>query len=96
MRQAVSQRKLVEESAVRATPAGKIVMAHIGAGSTEDAVELARHAERCGRIRAAAKEMLGWRGAPCGDCRAPRANLTAEQKRVPRAKLDEMDLPRRR
>ena len=42
---------------------------------------------------AAAKEM---KEVPCGDCRAPRANLTAEPKRTLRAKLDEMDLPQRR
>lgn len=241
LQQPVSQRKQVVETTVRATPKGKIVMAHIGAASTEDAVELARHAEACGAhsisslppggsysldevhgyysaiasatslplfiyffpafaarpsgyddlmrlceipgvaglkftstdlftmwklkragatifngfdeifvaglamgadggigtfynvvpewfvaihrlaregkwdeartmqgrvnevielglqypAHAATKEMLDWQGVPCGDCRAPRANLTAEQKRSLRAKLDAMELPRR-
>jgi len=241
LQQPVAQRKLVVETTVRATPPGKMVMAHIGAASTADAVELARHAESCGahsisslppggsysidevnsyyaaiasstslplfiyffpgfaarpggyddlmrlcEIRgvaglkftstdlftmwklkragatifngfdeifvaglamgadggigtfynvvpewfvaihrlskegkwdearamqsrvnavielglqypahAATKEMLGWQGVPCGDCRAPRANLTAEQRRTLWAKMEEMDLPRR-
>jgi N-acetylneuraminate lyase len=241
LQQPVAQRKLVVETTVRATPAGKTVMAHIGAGSTADAVELARHAESCGAhaisalppggsysieevhgyyssiasatslplfiyffpafaarpggygdlmrlceipgvaglkftstdlftmwklkragatifngfdeifvaglamgadggigtfynvvpewfvgihrlaregkweearilqgkvnavieiglqypMHAGVKEMMAWQGVPCGDCRAPRANLTAEQKRSLRAKLEGMDLPRR-
>lgn len=48
LQQPVAQRKLVVESAVRLSPAGKNVMAHIGAASTADAVELARHAESVG------------------------------------------------
>ena len=48
LQQPVAQRKLVVESAVQHTPSGKFVMAHIGAPSTADAVELARHAESCG------------------------------------------------
>jgi len=48
LQQPVAQRKLVVETAVKASPAGKNVMAHIGAASTADAVELARHAEACG------------------------------------------------
>lgn len=48
LQQPVAQRKLVVESAVKHTPSGKVVMAHIGAPSTADAVELARHAESCG------------------------------------------------
>ncbi|MBI2686583.1 MAG: dihydrodipicolinate synthase family protein [Acidobacteria bacterium] len=48
LQQPAEQRKRVVETTVRATPSGKIVMAHIGAASTADAVELARHAERCG------------------------------------------------
>ena len=44
---------------------------------------------------AATKEMMAWQGVPCGNCRAPRANLTAEQKRAIHARLDEMGLPRR-
>ena len=241
LQQPVAQRKLVVESAVQATPAGKMVMAHVGAPSTADAVELARHAERAGAhsisslppggaysidevhgyyaaiaaatalplfiyffpgfaarpsgyddlmrlceipgvaglkftstdlftmwklkragatifngfdeifvaglamgadggigtfynvvpewfvgihrlagegkwdearalqgrvngvielglqfpAHAATKEMLGWQGVPCGDCRAPRANLTAEQRRALWARLEAMDLPRR-
>jgi N-acetylneuraminate lyase len=241
LQQPVAQRKLVVETTVKATPANKIVMAHIGAGSTEDAVDLARHAERSGAhsisslppsgsysidevhayysaiaaatelpffiyffpafaarpsgyddlmrlceipgvaglkftstdlftmwklkragatifngfdeifvaglamgadggigtfynvvpewfvaihrlakegkwdearalqsrvnavielglqypTHAATKEMMAWQGVPCGDCRAPRANLTADQKHSLRSKLDAMDLPRR-
>lgn len=48
LQQPLEQRKRVVETAVRATPAGKTVMAHIGAASTADAVALARHAEQCG------------------------------------------------
>jgi N-acetylneuraminate lyase len=241
LQQPVAQRKLVVETTVKATPAKKIVMAHIGAGSTEDAVDLARHAERAGAhsisslppsgsysidevhayysaiaaatklplfiyffpafaarpsgyddlmrlceiggvaglkftstdlftmwklkragatifngfdeifvaglamgadggigtfynvvpewfvaihrlakegkwdearalqsrvnavielglqypTHAATKEMMAWQGVPCGDCRAPRANLTTDQIRSLREKLDAMDLPRR-
>jgi len=240
LQQPVEQRKLVVETTVRATPSGKTVMAHIGAGSTADAVVLAKHAEQCGAhsisslppsgsysidevhsyysaiasatglplfiyffpafsarpsgyddlmrlyeipgvaglkftstdlftmwklkragatifngfdeifvaglsmgadggigtfynvvpewfvgihrlakegkwdearvlqgkvnavielglqypAHAATKEMMAWQGVPCGDCRAPRANLTPEQKRSLREKLDRLEMPR--
>lgn len=48
LQQSPEQRKRVVEAAVRCTPAGRIVMAHIGAASTQTAVELARHAEAAG------------------------------------------------
>lgn len=46
--QTVAQRKAVAETAVRCSPAGKIVIVHVGAHRPEDAIELARHAERIG------------------------------------------------
>ncbi len=46
--QSVAQRKLVAEEAVRNSPAGKQVIIHTGAHSTEDAVELTSHASRLG------------------------------------------------
>lgn len=48
LQQPAAQRKAVVETVVRSTPAGKTVMAHVGAASTEEAVDLARHAEACG------------------------------------------------
>ena len=48
LQQPLEQRKQVVEVAVRSTPAGKHVMAHIGALSTADAIELAKHAENAG------------------------------------------------
>lgn len=48
LQQSPEQRKRVVEAAVRYTPAGRAVMAHIGAASTAVAVELARHAESVG------------------------------------------------
>jgi N-acetylneuraminate lyase len=48
LQQPAEQRKRVVETTVRATPAGKTVMAHIGAMSTAEAVDLARHAESAG------------------------------------------------
>lgn len=41
-------RKTVLETAVRCSPAGKLVIAHIGAARLEEALELARHAARHG------------------------------------------------
>jgi N-acetylneuraminate lyase len=41
-------RKQAAEVAVRNTPAGKHALIHIGAASTAEAVDLARHASRCG------------------------------------------------
>ncbi len=48
LQQSPEQRKRVVEMAVRCTPPGRHVMAHIGAASTAVAVELARHAESAG------------------------------------------------
>jgi N-acetylneuraminate lyase len=48
MQQAVEQRKAVAEAAVRLSPRGKSVIVHVGAQSTADAIELARHASRIG------------------------------------------------
>ncbi len=48
LQQSPEQRRRVVELAVRLTPPGKLVMAHIGAPSTPLAVELARHAEQAG------------------------------------------------
>lgn len=48
LQQPVEQRKRVVEVVVKNSPAGKNVMAHIGAPSVADAVELARHAESAG------------------------------------------------
>jgi N-acetylneuraminate lyase len=46
--QPVAQRKKVAEAAIRNSPVGKLVIVHIGASTTGDAVELARHAARTG------------------------------------------------
>jgi N-acetylneuraminate lyase len=46
--QPVDQRKQVAEVAVRCTPPGRKVILHIGAYRTADAIELAKHASRCG------------------------------------------------
>ncbi|MBM3768653.1 MAG: dihydrodipicolinate synthase family protein [Acidobacteria bacterium] len=48
LQQPLDQRKRVVEVAVQSTPSGKHVMAHIGAMSTQSAIELARHAEKAG------------------------------------------------
>ena len=48
LQQPIAQRKLLLETVVGLSPAGKNVMAHIGAASTAEAVELARHAEGAG------------------------------------------------
>jgi N-acetylneuraminate lyase len=48
LQQSVAQRKLVTERAVANSPGGKAVIVHVGAASTADAVELARHASRAG------------------------------------------------
>jgi N-acetylneuraminate lyase len=44
----VEQRMQVAEAAVRWSPAGKLVIVHVGAAKIDDAVALARHAERAG------------------------------------------------
>ncbi|MBS1874430.1 MAG: dihydrodipicolinate synthase family protein [Acidobacteria bacterium] len=46
--QSIEQRKAVAEAAVHASPAGKTVIIHIGAASTAQSIELARHAARVG------------------------------------------------
>lgn len=46
--QPIAQRKLVAEAAVRNSPPGKQVIVHVGAASTADAIDLARHAARIG------------------------------------------------
>src|SRR5216683_4788222 len=42
--QSVAMRKAALETAVASSPAGKSVIAHVGAARVEDAIELARHA----------------------------------------------------
>lgn len=48
LQQPPEQRKRVAEAAVRCSPPGKLVIVHIGAASTAEAVELARHAAKIG------------------------------------------------
>jgi N-acetylneuraminate lyase len=48
MLQSVAQRKQVTDAAVACSPRGKLVVIHVGAASTADAVELARHAGTAG------------------------------------------------
>ncbi len=45
---AVEDRKRAAEVAVRCSPKGKLVIVHAGASRPEDAVELVKHAARCG------------------------------------------------
>ncbi len=46
--QTVEQRKQVAEVALRCSPKDKTVIVHIGAAELDDAIELAKHAERIG------------------------------------------------
>ena len=46
--QSIEQRKAVAEAAIRCSPKGKTVIIHIGAASTAQSVDLARHAARAG------------------------------------------------
>ena len=46
--QTVEQRKQVAEVALRCSPKDKAVIVHIGASKLDDAIELAKHAERIG------------------------------------------------
>jgi N-acetylneuraminate lyase len=46
--QSVAMRRTVLEVSLRCSPAGKAVIAHVGAARMEDAIELARHAEVAG------------------------------------------------
>lgn len=48
MQQPMAQRKAVAEHSVRLSPVGKSVIVHVGANSTREAMELARHAESVG------------------------------------------------
>jgi len=48
LQQSAAQRMRVTEAAVRMSPAGKQVIVHVGAHSTDEAVTLARHALKCG------------------------------------------------
>ena len=48
MLQSVEQRERVLEAALKYSPAGKLVIIHVGANATADAVALARHAEQAG------------------------------------------------
>ena len=57
--QTVRQRKEVLESAIRSTPPGKQVIAHVGASSLEDALELARHAASAGATAISSLPPLG-------------------------------------
>lgn len=46
--QSLAQRKHVAEVAVKSSPPGKLVVVHVGAASTSDAIELIKHASRTG------------------------------------------------
>lgn len=48
MLQTVAQRKQVAEVAMRNSPSDKSVIIHVGANTTDEAIELARHAARIG------------------------------------------------
>jgi len=48
MLQTVAQRKQVAEAAMRVSPSDKSVIIHVGANTTGEAIELARHAARIG------------------------------------------------
>ena len=48
LQQSPEQRKRVAEAAVRFSPDGRTVILHVGAPSTDVAIDLARHAEHCG------------------------------------------------
>jgi N-acetylneuraminate lyase len=48
MQQPPEQRKRVLETAVRCSPPGKLLIIHVGAASTAEAIDLARHAEQAG------------------------------------------------
>ncbi len=57
--QPVEQRKRVAEVAVKNSPAGKLVIVHVGSHRTADAVELAQHAGRIGAAAVSALPPLG-------------------------------------
>lgn len=68
-------RRQVAEAAVRFSPAGKRVIIHVGASSTEDTVELARHAERAGAAAVSSLPPMG--GYSFTDVRAHYQELAA-------------------
>ncbi len=59
LQQSIMQRKLVAEAATRYSPTSKTVMVHVGAASTADAVDLARHAESVGAHALSALPPIG-------------------------------------
>ena len=48
MLQTVAQRKQVAEAAMRNSPPDKTVIVHVGANTTDEAIELTRHSARIG------------------------------------------------
>lgn len=59
MAQSARQRKELLESAVRSSPSGRKVIAHVGATSLEETVELARHAASAGAAAISSLPPLG-------------------------------------
>ena len=59
LQQPISQRKKVAEAAVKFSPSEKIVMVHVGAMNTTDAVDLARHAASIGAHAISALPPIG-------------------------------------
>ncbi|HMX29886.1 MAG TPA: dihydrodipicolinate synthase family protein [Blastocatellia bacterium] len=59
LQQSAAQRKLVAETAVKASPKDKTIIVHIGAMSTAEAVELAKHSARIGAHAVSALPPLG-------------------------------------
>jgi N-acetylneuraminate lyase len=62
--QPVEQRKRVLEVAVRCSPPGKLVIAQIGASTTADALELARHAASAGAHAVSSLPPMGQNSFP--------------------------------
>ena len=59
LQQSAAQRKLVAEVAVKASPKDKAIIVHIGAMSTAEAVDLAKHAARIGAHGVSALPPIG-------------------------------------
>lgn len=59
LQQSATQRKLVAEVAVKASPKNKTIIIHVGAMSTGEAVELAKHAARIGAHAVSALPPIG-------------------------------------
>lgn len=59
LQQSAAQRKLVAEVAVKASPKNKTIIIHVGAMSTGEAVELAKHAARIGAHAVSALPPIG-------------------------------------